>query len=70
MAQEVDSLAVRLADSAPTSLDSAQRLAKEVGVLSDVSRHCHRHTTQLVALMIRTSDSNDSPHCVCVAGGG
>ncbi|XP_026179688.1 alanine--tRNA ligase, mitochondrial isoform X2 [Mastacembelus armatus] len=33
--QEVDSLSVRLSDSAPSSLDSAQRLAKEIGVLSD-----------------------------------
>lgn len=50
MAQEVDSLTVRLTDSAPTSLDSAQRLAKEVGVLSDVGGRRHQHLTQLVAL--------------------
>ncbi|XP_054459989.1 alanine--tRNA ligase, mitochondrial isoform X1 [Anoplopoma fimbria] len=33
--QEVDSLSARLTGSAPSSLDAAQRLAKEVGVLSD-----------------------------------
>uniref|UniRef100_A0A3Q1F7S8 Alanine--tRNA ligase n=1 Tax=Acanthochromis polyacanthus TaxID=80966 RepID=A0A3Q1F7S8_9TELE len=33
--QDVDSLAARLAGSAPSSLDSAQQLSKEVGVLSD-----------------------------------
>ncbi|XP_056266871.1 alanine--tRNA ligase, mitochondrial [Pseudoliparis swirei] len=35
LAQDVASLAARLTSSAPTSLDAAQRLAKEVGVLSD-----------------------------------
>ncbi|XP_044044874.1 alanine--tRNA ligase, mitochondrial isoform X1 [Siniperca chuatsi] len=35
LAQDVDSLSARLTGSAPSSLDSAQRLAKEVGVLSD-----------------------------------
>ncbi|GAA6225632.1 alanine--tRNA ligase, mitochondrial [Lates japonicus] len=35
LSQDVDSLAARLAGSAPSSLDSAQRLAKEAGVLSD-----------------------------------
>uniref|UniRef100_A0A8C9XA80 Alanine--tRNA ligase n=1 Tax=Sander lucioperca TaxID=283035 RepID=A0A8C9XA80_SANLU len=35
LAQDVDSLTARISGSAPSSLDSAQRLAKEVGVLSD-----------------------------------
>ncbi|KAK5898602.1 hypothetical protein CesoFtcFv8_008163 [Champsocephalus esox] len=35
LSQEVDSLSARLSGSAPSSLDSAQRLAKEVGILSD-----------------------------------
>lgn len=35
LSQDVDSLSARLTGSAPSSLDSAQRLAKEVGVLSD-----------------------------------
>ncbi|CAK6983860.1 alanine--tRNA ligase%2C mitochondrial isoform X4 [Scomber scombrus] len=35
LSQEVDSLAVRIADSAPSCLDSAHCLAKEVGVVSD-----------------------------------
>ncbi|KAE8299889.1 Alanine--tRNA ligase, mitochondrial [Larimichthys crocea] len=35
LSQEVDSLSARLTGSAPSSLDSAQCLAKEVGVLSD-----------------------------------
>uniref|UniRef100_A0A671TFM2 Alanine--tRNA ligase n=1 Tax=Sparus aurata TaxID=8175 RepID=A0A671TFM2_SPAAU len=35
LSQDVDSLSARLSGSAPLSLDSAQRLAKEVGVLTD-----------------------------------
>ncbi|XP_008299857.1 alanine--tRNA ligase, mitochondrial [Stegastes partitus] len=35
LSQDVDSLAARLSGSAPSSCNSAQRLAKEVGVLSD-----------------------------------
>ncbi|XP_041790449.1 alanine--tRNA ligase, mitochondrial [Chelmon rostratus] len=35
LSQDVDSLSARLTGSAPLSIDSAQRLAKEVGVLSD-----------------------------------
>ncbi|XP_018530197.1 alanine--tRNA ligase, mitochondrial [Lates calcarifer] len=35
LSQDVDSLAARLTGSAPSSLESAQRLAKEAGVLSD-----------------------------------
>lgn len=35
LCQDVDSLSARLTGSAPSRLDSAQRLAKEVGVLSD-----------------------------------
>ncbi|KAM7008782.1 alanine--tRNA ligase, mitochondrial [Tautogolabrus adspersus] len=35
LSQDVDSLSARLSDSAPSSIDSAHRLAKEVGVLSD-----------------------------------
>ncbi|KAK5873273.1 hypothetical protein PBY51_018328 [Eleginops maclovinus] len=35
LSQDVDSLLARLSGSAPSSLDSAQRLAKEVGLLSD-----------------------------------
>lgn len=35
LSQDVDSLSARLSGSAPSSLDSAQRLAKEVGILSD-----------------------------------
>ncbi|XP_034385668.1 alanine--tRNA ligase, mitochondrial isoform X2 [Cyclopterus lumpus] len=35
LSQDVDSLSARLTSSAPTSLDTAQRLAKEAGVLSD-----------------------------------
>ncbi|XP_035492539.1 alanine--tRNA ligase, mitochondrial [Scophthalmus maximus] len=35
LSENVDSLSARLSGSAPSSLDSAQRLAKEVGVLSD-----------------------------------
>ncbi|XP_070770947.1 alanine--tRNA ligase, mitochondrial isoform X1 [Enoplosus armatus] len=35
LSQDVDSLSARLTGPAPSSLDSAQRLAKEVGVLSD-----------------------------------
>lgn len=34
--QEVDALSARLAGSASTGLDSAHRLAKEAGVVSDV----------------------------------
>lgn len=37
LSQDVDSLSARLSGSAPSCLDTAQRLAKEVGVLSDVS---------------------------------
>lgn len=44
LAQDVDSLAARVADSAPSSLDSAHCLTKEVGLLSDVGApptvHC------------------------------
>ena len=36
LSQDVDSLSARLSGSTPLSLDSAQRLAKEVGVLTDV----------------------------------
>ncbi|XP_074541160.1 alanine--tRNA ligase, mitochondrial [Halichoeres trimaculatus] len=35
LAQEVDSLSARLSAHPPTSIDSAQRFAKEVGILSD-----------------------------------
>ncbi|XP_059186184.1 alanine--tRNA ligase, mitochondrial [Centropristis striata] len=35
LSQDVDSLSARLTGSAPSQLDSAKRLAKEVGVLSD-----------------------------------
>uniref|UniRef100_UPI003AAD214F alanine--tRNA ligase, mitochondrial isoform X3 n=1 Tax=Centroberyx gerrardi TaxID=166262 RepID=UPI003AAD214F len=35
LAQDVDSLSVRLSGSAPSCLDAAQRLAKEAGVLTD-----------------------------------
>ncbi|XP_068558861.1 alanine--tRNA ligase, mitochondrial isoform X2 [Cebidichthys violaceus] len=35
LSQDVDSLSARLTGSAPSSLDAAQHLAKEVGVLSD-----------------------------------
>lgn len=35
LSQDVDSLAARLSGSTPSSINSAQRLAKEVGVLSD-----------------------------------
>ncbi|XP_075938766.1 alanine--tRNA ligase, mitochondrial isoform X3 [Anarhichas minor] len=35
LSQDVDSLSARLTGSAPSGLDAAQRLAKEVGVLSD-----------------------------------
>ncbi|XP_069578112.1 alanine--tRNA ligase, mitochondrial [Brachyistius frenatus] len=35
LSQDVDSLSARLSDHAPSSLDSAQHLSKEVGVLSD-----------------------------------
>ncbi|XP_071328304.1 alanine--tRNA ligase, mitochondrial isoform X2 [Trachinotus anak] len=35
LSQDVDSLSARLAGSAPSSLESIQRLAKEVGILSD-----------------------------------
>ncbi|XP_042254508.1 alanine--tRNA ligase, mitochondrial [Thunnus maccoyii] len=35
LSQDVDSLAARLSGSAPSGLDSTQRLAKEVGVVSD-----------------------------------
>uniref|UniRef100_A0A3Q1GL50 Alanine--tRNA ligase n=1 Tax=Acanthochromis polyacanthus TaxID=80966 RepID=A0A3Q1GL50_9TELE len=45
--QDVDSLAARLAGSAPSSLDSAQQLSKEVGVLSDVSPLPRMHCSYL-----------------------
>lgn len=73
LAQEVDSLTVRLADSTPTILDSAQRLAKEVGVLSDVGRLTEKHGTQRVPLRdprLSLTPTVPLPHCVCVAGGG
>nr|XP_040041394.1 alanine--tRNA ligase, mitochondrial isoform X1 [Gasterosteus aculeatus aculeatus] len=35
LSQEVGSLSARLTDSAPSSIDAAQRFAKEVGLLSD-----------------------------------
>lgn len=38
LSQDVDSLAARLSGSAPSCIDSAQRLAKEVGGVSDVSK--------------------------------
>ena len=41
LSQDVDSLSARLSGSAPLSLDSAQRLAKEVGVLIDVCINTH-----------------------------
>ena len=44
LSQDVDSLSARLTGLALSSLDSAQHLAKEVGVLSDVgtlpTMHC------------------------------
>lgn len=36
LSQDVESLSARLTGSSQSSVDSAQRLAKEVGVLSDV----------------------------------
>lgn len=36
LSQEVDALSARLTGSAPTDLDSAQHLAKQAGVVSDV----------------------------------
>lgn len=37
LTQDVDSLSARLSGSTPSCLEYAQRLAKEVGVVSDVS---------------------------------
>lgn len=63
LAQDVDSLTARLADSAPTSLDSAQRLAKEVGVLSDavdntaVPQWQRRHLQERLRTLQRSSNT-------------
>lgn len=59
LSQEVDSLSARLTGSAPSSLDSAQCLAKEVGVLSDVSTLPTMHCSVGVLLLTLC--------CVCQA---
>lgn len=63
LAQDVDSLSARLTGSASTSLDSIQRLAKEVGVLSDavdntpIPQWQRRELQSQLRLLQRTSNT-------------
>ncbi|XP_038570611.1 alanine--tRNA ligase, mitochondrial isoform X1 [Micropterus salmoides] len=63
LSQDVDSLSARLTGSAPSSLDSAQRLAKEVGVLSDavdntpVPQWTRRELQSRLRVLQRTSNT-------------
>nr|XP_046233828.1 alanine--tRNA ligase, mitochondrial isoform X2 [Scatophagus argus] len=64
LSQDVDSLSARLTGSAPISLDSTQRLSKEVGVLSDavdntpIPQWQRRELQSRLKALQRTSNTN------------